>query len=595
MGKHQSNTAVSSGRRRHFFTRLAWIGAGALLLRFAVSLELLLQNGGKNSAVCPAAVTDMATYLKLADDILNGSFALPFYYQPFYYAVFLPVIRFFTVSPFCLAFIQSLLGAGACMLAGLTAAHVFSRKAGLWTAGLCAVSSPLLLYTPFAMNETLQSFNFALLSYLVVRLLNKDSLRTALLTGAVWGMAILTRGNALLFGLILLPLFAAKRAWKTTLAILAMCILVQSPFILANSLHLKKFSGPSTAADAVLALGNTPEAPPGGRNPGLPAGPMEYPETYADFMARSPERSVPLQMLDFLTREPAAFLELQFRKALLFWTGDEIPNNVSLYGEGNASQVLTLAIPGRSFVLLPLVLAGMLIFLPRLRQKRWIWLYGLVGIYWGATALFYDLSRFRAPILPAAFIFAGCFVDRSLFLFREKKRVLTGMILPLVCGIFLVNSAYSFYQQNLESALYRFCRPDGIIYEKKDGSILQLDHGPFSFGGWQTIPLKENMTLTKRFSQLSGERNVSLQWTFYLPPGGFLRGTVNGKSFELDQPGMSVLKMDLPLTDGLAGIRIESVSQDTFALLDWQRFYGRSAADQQIQPGEFIARIHYSR
>ena len=283
------------------------------------------------------------------------------------------------------------------------------------------------------MNETLQSFNFALLSYLVVRLLNKDSLPTALLTGAVWGIAVLTRGNALLFGLVLLPLFAAKRAWKTTLAILAMCFLVQSPFILANSLHLKKFSGPSTAADAVLALGNTPEAPPGGRNPGLPAGPMEYPETYTDFMARSPERSVPLQMLDFLQQEPAAFLELQFRKVLLFWTGDEIPNNVSLYGEGNASQVLALAIPGRSFVLLPLVLAGMLIFLPRLRQKRWIWLYGLILIYWGATALFYDLSRFRAPILPAAFVFAGCFAERSIRLYQAKRPLLPGDS-PSRCG-----------------------------------------------------------------------------------------------------------------------------------------------------------------
>ena len=406
MGKHQEHTAASSGKRRLFFTRLAWIGGGAFLLRFAVAVELLLQNSGKNSAVMPASVTDMATYLKLADDILNGSFALPFYYQPFYYAVFLPVIRFFSTSPVVLAFFQSILGAGACVFAGLTAAHLFCRRAGLWTAGICAVSSPLLLYIPFAMNETLQSFNFALLAYLGVKLMKKDSWKLALLTGTVWGIATLTRGNALLFGLLLLPLLAYKRAWKSALAALVMCCFVQSPFIFANSLHLKKFSGPSTAADAVLALGNTPEAPPGGRNPGLPAGPMEYPETYTDFMARSADRSVPMQMLDFLKREPAAFLELQFRKVLLFWTGDEIPNNVSLYGEGDASQILSLAIPGRSFVLLPLVLAGMLVFLPRIRQKRWLWLYGLVVIYWGATALFYDLSRFRAPILPAAFIFA---------------------------------------------------------------------------------------------------------------------------------------------------------------------------------------------
>lgn len=593
MGKHQSKTAAPSPERRLFFTRLCWIGAGAFLLRLLVSLELFCQNGGKNSVVMPASVTDMATYLKLADDILNGTFALPFYYQPFYYAVFLPVIRFLSVSPFFLAVIQSLFGAGACWFAGLAAAHLFSRKAGLWTAGFCAVSSPLLLYTPFAMNETLQSFNFALLTYLGVRILRKDSWKTALLLGAVWGIAILTRGNALLFGIALLPILCWNRAWKSALLALGMCVLVQSPFILANSLHLKKFSGPSTAADAVLALGNTPEAPPGGRNPGLPAGPMEYPETYSDFMARSPERSVPLQMLDFLCREPGAFLELQFRKVLLFWTGDEIPNNVSLYGEGAATLVLGKGIVGRSWLLLPLVLAGMLVFLPRLRQKRWLWLYGLVVIYWGATALFYDLSRFRAPILPAAFIFAGCFTDRSIRLYRRKAPLLIAVLLPLAAGAFLVNGAYRLYQQDLEKTIHGFLRPDGIIYQKKDGTTLQLDHGPFSFGDWQPLPLHSGMTLSKSFAKLPEVQKVTLQWTFYLPPGGFLRGTINGQDFQLTRPGMAVLTQDLTLTDGQAHLQISEVSPDTFAIMDLQRNYQRSAADSQMLDGEFITRIRY--
>ena len=214
------------------------------------------------------------------------------------------------------------------------------------------------------MNETLQSFWFALLAYLVVKLLKKRNLPLALATGAVWGCAVLTRGNALLFGFVLAVLMIRRRAWKRGLAVAAACLVVQTPFIVLNSAHLGRPCGPSTAADAVLALGNTPEAPPGGRDPGLPAGPMEYPETYADFMARAAARSVPLQMLDFLRREPAAFLELQFRKILLFWESGEIPNNVSMYGEGRQSTVLACDLPGRSGVLLVCVLAGMIAFLP---------------------------------------------------------------------------------------------------------------------------------------------------------------------------------------------------------------------------------------
>ena len=56
---------------------------------------------------------------------------------------------------------------------------------------------------------------------------------------------------------------------------------------------------------------------------------------------------------------------------------------------------------------------------------------------------------------------------------------------------------------------------------------------------------------------------------------------------------MAVLKMELPLMDGLANVRIESVSPNTFALLDFQRSYGRSAADRQVLQGEFITRINY--
>ena len=134
MSKKTVHTAVPVPGRRLFFRRLGWIGAAAFLLRFAVSAELAAANGGRNSVFMPSPATDLATYLKLADDILHGTFALPFYYQPFYYAVFLPAVRSVSASPWLLIVLQSLLGSAACVLAGLTAAHVWSRRAGLWTA-----------------------------------------------------------------------------------------------------------------------------------------------------------------------------------------------------------------------------------------------------------------------------------------------------------------------------------------------------------------------------------------------------------------------------------------------------------------------------
>jgi hypothetical protein len=73
-------------------------------------------------------------------------------------------------------------------------------------------------------------------------------------------------------------------------------------------------------------LGNTPESPPGGRNPGY-AGPMEYPPTYGMWMNKSNRQkiTVPQRIINWFIEQPAAYLELSFRKLLLFWDYREIP------------------------------------------------------------------------------------------------------------------------------------------------------------------------------------------------------------------------------------------------------------------------------
>ena len=70
--------------RRHFFWLLAIAVVIGVGLRLCVALELFAINGGENNMKSPASVTDMATYITLADDVRSGNFEGPFYYQPFY-------------------------------------------------------------------------------------------------------------------------------------------------------------------------------------------------------------------------------------------------------------------------------------------------------------------------------------------------------------------------------------------------------------------------------------------------------------------------------------------------------------------------------
>lgn len=611
MAEMASKKSAAAGIRsgRGFLLMLVAMAGLALLLRLGVWAELGAVNGGRNSVYTPSVFTDLATYMKLGREIAAGEYSGPFYYQPFYYAVFLPVCYWLSAGSIgFVIFVQSLLGAGTSWFAGLAAARLFGRTAGIVAAGFVAISTPLLLYAPFHQNETLQAFNLTLLFYLSLRACERWSLRRWCAVGVVAGIAILTRGNIVLFlpGLMIALAWAGRRRgirWPRLAAgcalLLATAYLVQLPFIIHNTRETGKLTGPSTAADAVLALGNSPEAPAGGRNPGLPAGPMEYPEAYSRMMALAEEgTSVPAQMFEMMCREPGAFFELQFRKLLLFWDSREIPNNVSLYGEGESSRILRWLLPGRSLVLLPLGLSGLLFAIGRAYRRRevklWLLLY-FVAVYWGATALFYILSRFRAPILPLIAVAAGGFAAWFLRRWRlapEKRRQLLlyggG---TLVAMFWISSSSYDFYRTHLEASLARCFRPDGVVVSF-GGTPYRLDHGPMTFGGWEMIEITPGRKLAKRFAGVTAPGEV--EWTVLTGRPGRIRYRVNGvpRTYLAEKPGFSKLRFPVTSREGEFTIEIVGFTGEHWLFYDTQRNYGRSQLDGKPLDGEWIMRFY---
>ena len=605
--KERAAAGIRSGRG--FLLVLGAVALCAFLLRLGVWAELGAVNDGRNSVYTPSVFTDLATYMRLGKEIAAGEYSGPFYYQPFYYAVFLPVC--YWLSGGSIGFVilaQSLLGAGTSWFAGLSGARLFGRTAGVVAAIFAAISTPLLLYAPFHQNETLQAFNLTLLFYLALRACECWSLRRWSAVGIVVGIAVLTRGNIVLFlpGLAVALLWAGRRRkirWPRLVAgcalLLAAAYLVQLPFIIHNSRVTGKLTGPSTAADAVLALGNSPEAPAGGRNPGLPAGPMEYPEAYSRMMARAAEGvSVPEQMFEMMCREPGAFFELQFRKLLLFWDYREIPNNVSLYGEGKTSRILRRLFPGRSLVLLSLGLAGLVLAIARAYRRRevklWLLIY-FIAAYWGATALFYILSRFRAPILPLIAVAAGGFVAWLLRRWRrvpDKRRQLLlyggGM---LVAMFWIVSSSYDFYRTHLEASLARWFRPDGISVTF-GGAPYRLDHGPMTFGGWELIEMRSGLKLEKRFAHFSSPGEV--EWTILTSKPGRIRYRVNGvsRTYQAEKPGLEKLRFPVTPRNGGFSVEIAGFTGEHWLFYDTQRDYGRSELEGSPLGGEWIMRLY---
>lgn len=573
---------------RRDWTLTLFILAAALGLRVIASEQM-----AQAAAVYhPAPETDMFTYWQLSGDILNGSFHGEFYYQPFYYAMWLPAIRMVWDSITAVIAVQILLGGATVLLAARCARLAAGRAAG-WIAGiLTAVCAPLILYTPFLDIANVQAFFLAAMAFFAVKLCRRGGMASYLGLCTATALAILSRGNLWFAVPGIIVLFFAVWSWRRALAaavgMLAIVAAFQLPFAVQNTIERGKLTGPSTAAGQVLALGNTPEAPPGGRDFNTLAGPMEYPPSFQLWMDRAPERSVPLQIWDWFRSEPLAFCELQFRKLLLFWDWRDIPNNVSMQGEGGASYLINIAWTGA--VILTLGLAGILSGAGRAWKRRnaawWFLAYLALG-YWAATAAFYNLSRFRDPILPVLAVLGAQFALTAYRRFNLNRRgFYLAAVMPLLAAVFVVFRGFELYTSHCEAAVMRFARPGGV----RCGDMI-LDNGPLSFGGWEQFKPEFQDRIEKSFADVSGPAELELfVWS---DSDGEMKLSIDGhaRRFILKRGENHI---NFPVKDA-SKIELVAERMPASLALDRQRDYGRTLINSHPSGGELVARLHLSK
>lgn len=597
---------------KKIYLYLALIALFSALLRIITGVELAFANSGINSVATPSLQTDMATYWDISGRIVAGTFKEEFYYQPFYYAVFLPIIRWILGdSIFVVSIIQALLGGAVVFLVGLCGNKLWNRQAGITAAILAALSKMLMLYTPFILLEILQSFWLILILYLALLAFERRSKIDWGLCAIALGCSILTRGNSWFFvpGILMLAVYSLRlEQGKTAIKIIysfgvalifiALTILPQLPFMIRNSQIRGSLTGPSTAAGAVLALGNTPEAPPGGRTPGLPPGPMEYPPTWGAWMSEASTVPIHQRIWQWFKEEPGAVIELTFRKLLLFWDYREIPNNIALATEGRQSKVLQIFGFMPTGLIAALALAGMITSVLEIFRKKQQWLLLLpiymIAAFWAATALFYILARFRVPVIPLLAVFAGIFVIWFKDSYRIRKELCIGGGM-LICGVFICFSAYDFYRYNLESTIIRKVRPDGVAVALTPGQMMYLDNGPFTFGDWDFIEFKPGMTITKKFAAVTDDDVSSeVEISFYNDENCQVILSVNGKfhTLELKRPGTAAHRFKLPdNSPPEIELKIISSEKPLSFVIDRQRNYGRTLINGSPVNGELVCRL----
>ena len=601
---------MKSDRRKKFYMILGILTLLGMVLRLIVSFQLLKND---SFAFAPPGVTDIATYHKLSDEICRGEFPEFFYYQPFYYTVFLPLAKLLTGSRLWgPALFQILCGGGIIWFGSLTAAMLKGRRAGLFAGFLAAFSLVLTVYTPYVLLEIQQCFYFTLLAYFTIRLMKKDCLWLWCGAGLVLSAAILSRGNALCFlpALILAFVYARKRFQYPVkklllrLGIFLLClILPQVPFILRNTAHFGTLTGPSSAGPAVLALGNNPEAPPGGLD-------LVYPRGYDVWMD---SQSVPKKIIHWFLDTPFDFLEFQCRKFLLFWDHSEIPNNISISHSISKSSLLTHLPLIPTGIILVLAIASFFIFLRRSFRQIPLLVFLLFPLLYAlATAAFYILARFRVPAVGLLCIQGGLLLPVFIAEWKKKdyRRLLFYRITPLLLSTVIVYTAYESYAYAYEPAVMRTLRPSGVCLEDvKQKRAIVFDHGPQLPLGWELLPLKNGMEIRKQFilPQQKMVNGTILELRVVVFQTCILQCRINdGEEIQVPlvgpEPGKSAAMRNIriptgfPSADGMYRIRIESglpsgEMEAAGLFMDLRRNYGRTSVDGKPFPGEAVIRL----
>lgn len=484
--------------RTNFVKYLVFLSVLAFFIRMIASFEM---NSATELISHPPKGTDMETYLQFATSVLKGEWNQEFYYQPFYYSVFLPIVFFiFGIGSTGLIIVQSLLGALTVFVLGLTAAKAAGRLIGLLSAFFLTFYQYHILYTPFALIVVLQTFFLVLTFYLVLEAYKKKSLKKWCFAAFIFSFSILTRGNVLLF----IPLFwtliyqnykkEKKKFFFIIVLFSSIVWLPQLPFSWQNFKMKKQWVGPSTAFESVFLFGNTPESAPGG------AFSQNEDHQFWSFQAQSKTARVPVlsQWWKWVKKSPLAYLELKFRCALLFWDKREIPNNIMFSQTGSKSFILSKLPLLNFWTIASLAICGMIYGIKKVRIKRSFFLYYLgILIYFVATVAFYILARFRLPIIPFLCFFAAYFVYH-LWTNRYKTKSFFKALIVLLFMISFVGYGFDFYQKNLEIHVMKYARPNGTSVELQRQLKIQ-DNGPEQFGSWAYQKLSQRIVMIKTF------------------------------------------------------------------------------------------------
>jgi tetratricopeptide (TPR) repeat protein len=492
-----TNAPVDRSRPRD---RLVW---SALVFAVALSVRWLHLWQLQGSPLLELLMGDARSYDSWARQIAGGDWlGSEVFYQAPLYPYFLGILYTFVSDDLLVVrVLQSLLGAGSCVLISLAGWRLFSKPAGIAAGLLLAVYAPAIFADTTLQKSVLVLFLLCLSLWILAGIATRPRPRlgACIALGASIGALVLARENALVFAFVLAPWLlltspgAGARRWVPTALFATGLALVLLPVALRNlyvggELHLTTSQlGPN------LFIGNNPIAD-GTYVPLLPGrGDPRYERSDATEVA---ERALGRELrpsevsrffvgrvLAYVRNDPGDWLALLARKAALAFNAVEIVDTEDLYTHAESSLPLRLLGSGFHFgVLAPLALVG--IFLTRSAKSRLLPLYLLIGAYAVSLVAFYVFARYRLPLAVLLLPFAAAGLVRLPAKLRAEG--MPGVAVPaaaaalaaVFCNWPIVDREYmrAVTHYNLGNELFAADRPEAAMREYREAIRLHEDH-----------------------------------------------------------------------------------------------------------------------
>ncbi len=351
--------------------------------------------------------TDMAGYIRWAAEVSHGVYKASgaFWQAPLYPYFLAGVFKISGVNLYIAALIQVFLSSLTCVLIYLVSKVAFNRNTAITAGIISCIYAPFIFYSPIFLSETLGVFLISAALLALVKSAETPDLKYIIPGGLLLGLSALARPNFLLFApFFLLSIFLKTNNLKKfseyfipfTLSVVAAIL----PVTIRNYAVSGRF---------VLISANFFET-------------FRLSNSFDSLVLNYTEPSLQLMPLTSGT-----FWLHQIRKALYFWWGFEVPQNVNFYLFREYSSVLKL--PLLPFWLLaPPAMAGIYLWTKsEYRRNKTLLIYVLT--YYASVVILYIISRFRLPSMAGLIPFSAFGIVKTAEFLRKKRLKPAGIVI----------------------------------------------------------------------------------------------------------------------------------------------------------------------